>query len=119
MGRLAAFNLLIMALVMPSMSVAESDTSTQLLDNDVVEVIRLSYPPGTQSGMHSHQHPHRVVYVEQGGTLELVPEDDKLSPQTVSLTPGTALFLPGTTHNVRNVGATTVVLVEVEIKDQR
>ena len=103
---------------LPALSIAGSSANTLLLNNDHVEVVRLSYPPGTESGMHSHQHPHRVVYVEQGGILELVPADQTKESKTITLPTGAALFLPGTTHNVKNIGDTNVILVETEIKGQ-
>ena len=78
--------------------------------------MRLSYPPGTQSGVHSHQHPHRVVYVLEGGTIQLVPEDSSKQAQTLKVAAGTSLFRPAETHNVVNVGDTRVVLLETELK---
>lgn len=87
-----------------------------LLDNSDVDVVRLTYPVGTESGMHTHIHPNRVVYFVKGGTLELIPEDKKLKPKVLKVTDGQTLFLPTTTHNVRNIGKTEVVIVETEIK---
>ena len=46
-----------------------------VLDNASVEVVRLTYPAGTESGMHTHIHPNRVVYFVKGGKLELVPAE--------------------------------------------
>lgn len=101
-----------------SLSLAEKMASTRevLLDNEQVEVVRLTYPAGTESGMHSHRYPHRVAYVVKGGTLELVPEDPAKPPEVLTVPDGKVLFLPAATHNVRNVGTTEVVLVETEIK---
>lgn len=101
-----------------SFSLAETVAGTRevLLDNEQVEVVRLTYPAGTESGMHSHRYPHRVAYVVKGGTLELVPEDPAKAPEVLTVPDGKVLFLPAATHNVRNVGTTEVVLVETEIK---
>lgn len=101
-----------------SLSLAEKMASTRevLLDNEQVEVVRLTYPAGTESGMHSHRYPHRVAYVVKGGTLELVPEDPAKPPEVLTVPDGKVLFLPAATHNIRNVGTTEVVLVETEIK---
>lgn len=104
--------------VTPFFANAETNTKAQLLNNEFVEVIRLAYPPGTESGMHSHEYPNRVVYVEKGGLLELVPANPKETIKAIPLKSGTALFLPATTHNVRNIGDTTIILVETEIKQQ-
>jgi len=89
-----------------------------LLDNAFVEVVRLSYPVGTESGMHTHIHPNRVVYVIEGGMLELVPKDKTQKSNVISISAGQALFLPATTHNVRNIGDTDIVIVETEIKNR-
>ena len=87
-----------------------------LLDNDEVELVRLTYPPGTESGMHGHQFPHRVVYVLAGGTIKLVPADSDKQAQTLKVEAGTSLFRPAEEHNVVNVGDTTVQLLETELK---
>jgi mannose-6-phosphate isomerase-like protein (cupin superfamily) len=87
-----------------------------LLDNSAVEVVRLTYPVGTESGMHTHIHPDRVVYFVKGGKLELIPEDKRQKSQVLIVSDGKTLFLPSTSHNVRNIGRTEVVIVETEIK---
>lgn len=87
-----------------------------LLDNDTVEVVRLTYPVGTESGMHTHKHPNRTVYFVKGGKLELIPGDKHKQSKVIDKPAGTVLFLPSTTHNVKNVGDTEVILVETEIK---
>lgn len=87
-----------------------------LLDNEHVEVIRLTYPPGSESGMHSHEHPHRVVYVVSGGKIELIPEDSNMPSQFITAKTGMTMFVPGNTHNVKNIGKTEVVLIETELK---
>ena len=87
-----------------------------LLDNTDVEVVRLTYPIGTESGMHTHVHPNRVVFFVKGGKLELTPEDEKQKSQTIQVPDGKTLYFPAATHNVRNIGQTEVVIVETEIK---
>ena len=87
-----------------------------LLDNASVEVIRLTYPPGTESGMHTHVHPHRVVYVVTGGKLEMIPADKNKPSQVVKAKTGSTMFVPANTHNVKNIGTTEVVLIETELK---
>jgi len=88
-----------------------------LLDNSAVEVVRLIYPVGTESGMHKHSHPNRVVYFVKGGTLTLIPEDKEQKTQVIDVSDGKTLFLPSTTHNVKNTGSTEIVIVETEIKN--
>jgi mannose-6-phosphate isomerase-like protein (cupin superfamily) len=87
-----------------------------VLDNSDVEVVRLTYPVGTESGMHKHIHPNRVVYFVKGGALELIPEDSNQKKKVINVSDGQTLFLPTTTHNVKNIGNTEVVIVETEIK---
>lgn len=101
-----------------SWSWAETKLGTRevLLDNQQVEVVRLTYPAGTESGMHTHKYPNRVAYVVKGGKLELVPQDPALQSQVLTVPDGKVLFLPAATHNVKNIGTTEVVLVETEIK---
>lgn len=87
-----------------------------LLDNDSVEVVRLVYPAGTESGVHTHTHPNRVVYVVKGGKLELIPFDKEMTPKVVDVLAGSVLYLPAVTHNVRNIGVSEIILIETEIK---
>jgi len=87
-----------------------------LLDNDQVQVIRLTYPPGSESGMHTHEFPNRVAYFVNGGKLEFIPGDKTRDKQVIEIKGGDAIFVPGTTHNVKNVGTTEVVIIETEIK---
>jgi len=109
---------LIMLLACPSILFAGTKLGTRevVLDNDKVEVVRLTYPAGSESGMHTHHHPNRVVYFVKGGKLELVPENKNESSKVLDAKDGQTLFLPSTTHNVKNIGDTEVVLVETEIK---
>lgn len=87
-----------------------------LLDNSAVEVVRLTYPVGTESGMHSHIHPNRVVYFVKGGTLELVPENTQHTSKVINVADGDTLFVPASTHNVKNIGTTDIIIIETEIK---
>ena len=91
-------------------------TKEVLLDNEAVEIIRLTYPPGSESGMHTHEHPNRAAYVVKGGWLEVVPEDDQQASQLLEAPDGTAFYLPSSTHNIRNAGDTEIVIIETEIK---
>jgi mannose-6-phosphate isomerase-like protein (cupin superfamily) len=105
-------------LVFSSISLANDKLGKRevLLDNSDVEVVRLTYPVGTESGMHTHIHPNRVVYFVKGGALKLVPKDKMQKPKVLNISDGQTLFLPTTTHNVINIGNTEVVIVETEIK---
>ena len=87
-----------------------------VLNNADVEVVRLTYPVGTESGMHTHTYDNRVVYFIKGGTLILIPEDSRKPSTKLLATDGQTLFLPATTHNVRNIGQTEIVILETELK---
>jgi mannose-6-phosphate isomerase-like protein (cupin superfamily) len=101
----------------PSVFAAGSLGSKEvLLDNEVVEVVRLTYPAGSESGMHTHKYPSRVAYFVKGGKLELIPGDPGKPADVLNVADGQTLYLPGGTHNVRNIGDTEVVIIETEIK---
>lgn len=87
-----------------------------LLENNKIEVVRVTYPAGTESGFHTHKHPHRVVYVVSGGKLKMIPAENHDKARTLTVKTGDTLFVPANSHNVINVGDTTVVLVETELK---
>ena len=87
-----------------------------LLDNESVQVVRLVYPVGTESGMHTHEYPNRAAYFVQGGRVELVAEGPDGARQVLEVPDGEVLFLPASTHNVRNIGVTEVLIIETEIK---
>ena len=110
--------LLTTSVLLSSLTFADTITGKRevLLDNDAVEVIRLTYPPGSESGMHSHKHPHRVVYVIAGGQLEMIPVESDEPAQVVTAKAGMTMFVPANTHNVRNIGNTEIILLETELK---
>jgi mannose-6-phosphate isomerase-like protein (cupin superfamily) len=88
------------------------------LENASVEVIELLYPAGSESALHSHTHPCRLIYALDAGELELLGADGQ--SQSVALTPGLTVFrvLDGPeTHIVRNPGSTPIRTLEVELKD--
>ena len=105
-------------LIISSTGFADAKPATRevLLDNQDVQVVRLTYPAGTESGMHSHEYPNRVVYFVKGGTLELVPEDAQTRSQVLMVADGEAVYLPAATHNVKNIGDNEIVILETEVK---
>ena len=111
--------ILIMLLASPSIYFAEIKLGKRevVLDNEKVEVVRLTYPAKSESGMHTHIHPNRVVYFVKGGTLELIPENKNEQSKVLDVKDGQTLFLPATTHNVKNIGTSTIIIVETEIKN--
>lgn len=106
----------LLALSLPCLAEAPPALREALLDNESVEVVRMTYPVGSESGMHTHQYPNRVAYVVKGGKLEMIPVDGAKPYQIVEVVTGQAIFLPAATHNVRNAGDTEVVIIETELK---
>jgi mannose-6-phosphate isomerase-like protein (cupin superfamily) len=109
-------SLILTAVSLTCLAAAPEAIREVLLDNEAVEVVRLTYPVGSESGMHTHVHPNRVAYVVSGGILEMVPEDRSQATQSVEVADGQAIYLPAATHNIRNIGETEVVIIEVELK---
>ena len=83
-----------------------------LLDNKQVYVFEARYQPGGAS-KHTHDY-SRVIYVLQGGVLELARPDE--TAKRKELTPGKVVWRPAETHTVTNVGDSEVRLVEIEVK---
>lgn len=89
------------------------DRSEVRLENEHVRVVENLYQPGEASPLHAHEHP-RVVYVPGGGEMELVAEDG--SSALIRIEAGQTTWRPPETHLVRNVGLTTVPIMETEVK---
>ena len=109
---------LLCSLFLANNSIANEKQGTRevLLSNDKVEVVRLVYPAGSESGMHTHKYPNRTIYFVKGGKLELIPGDNSQPTRVLEVADGTLLYLPATTHNVKNVGNSEIILIENEIK---
>lgn len=90
-----------------------------LLDNADVEVIRATYPAGSESGVHTHIYANRVVYFVKGGKLAITPEDTSKPDRIITVKDGQTLYMPGGTHNVKNIGDTEVIIVETEVKNSK
>ena len=90
-----------------------------LLNNTDVEVIRATYPAGSESGVHTHIYANRVVYFVKGGVLAITPEDTSKPDRIITAKDGQTLYMPGGTHNVKNIGDTEIIIVETEIKNSK
>jgi len=110
------YSMLLLLFCSPVFADPALGTREVLLDNETVQVIRLTYPAGTESGMHTHEFSNRVVYFIKGGSLELVPADELAESDTLIVGDGEAVYLPAVTHNVKNIGDDEIVILEVEIK---
>jgi len=104
-------------LLSPTLILAQQGKREVVLENKDVQVVRLTYPSGSESGMHTHVHPNRVVYFVKGGKLELIPEDKNKSSKILHVKDGKTLYLPAMTHNVKNIGDTEIIIVETEVKN--
>lgn len=88
-------------------------TASVQIDNDQVRVTKWDFPPGTQTGLHTHDYDYVVVPVS-AGTLT-VQTDDGEFPNP--LTPGASYQrAAGTTHNVVNETEDLCSFVELEFK---
>lgn len=107
-----------MVLINISSAFAEPKHSSKeiLFENDKVLMLRKVYPAGSESGMHTHIYPFRTVYFIKGGKLELVPADKTKKSKKLVAEDGKTLFLPVTTHNVKNIGDTEIIVIETELK---
>ncbi len=70
------------------------------------------YAAGKGAAMHEHAAP-RLVVVLSGGTLEARAPDGTV--RVVELETGAVSFRPAEAHALRNVGVTTIEIIEVEI----
>ncbi|MDX1500791.1 MAG: cupin domain-containing protein [Thermoanaerobaculia bacterium] len=84
-----------------------------VLEDDSWRMVEITYPPGSESGVHEHPWP-RTVYVLEGGTLELIGEDGAV--RTVAVSAGDAQARGPERHRVRNPGETAVRVLETEWK---
>lgn len=104
----------LLAVLVLCLTVAPSTQRSELrLENAHVRVVENLYEPGAESPLHTHEWP-RVVYVLDGGVLELVAEDGTVT--RVRVRPGETLWRPAETHVVRNIGRTTVRTLETGVK---
>ncbi len=86
----------------------------QKLANDKCRVYEITFKPGQSIGMHAH--PDHVVYVVQGGTLEI--EEKGKKPIKMAGKPGDTFFLTAQTHRAKNIGKTTFKAVVVELRSK-
>lgn len=91
----------------------EKATACAQLDNHQVIVTRWDFPPGSETGWHTHGHDYVVVPVADGSMRLETPEGER----QVTLTVGESYTRQaGTEHNVINDGSEPFAFVEVELK---
>jgi quercetin dioxygenase-like cupin family protein len=81
------------------------------LENERVRVLDVTFKPGEKAPL--HHHPDHVVYVRSGGKLKLKIEG---KTDVLTMEKGKTLFLQEQSHEVENIGQTTVDLLVVELK---
>ena len=84
-----------------------------LLDNATVRVLRVTYPPGAKSVMHSH--PDAILVPLSSGKVQFTLPDGKAEAAR-DLVENTATYTPATTHSPANVGTTRIEGILVEFK---
>mgnify|MGYP002735277475 CR=1 FL=1 len=91
----------------------EKAIPTVQLDNHQVIVTRWDFPPGSETGWHTHGHDYVVVPVADGKMRLETPEGER----QVTLVVGESYTRQaGTEHNVINDGSEPFAFVEVELK---
>jgi len=88
-------------------------TKKALLENQAVEAYELHYKPGATASF-THTHPARVIYIVQGGILDITPSGGET--KRLHLKPGDTVWRQAGSLKIKNVGTTDVRVFEVEIK---
>jgi beta-alanine degradation protein BauB len=85
----------------------------KILENERVRMLEVTFAPGDSIGMHSH--PDHAVYAITGGKLRVTTSDGKT--QVADLKAGDPIWFPAIIHGAKNIGATKLKLVVVELKE--
>ncbi len=89
-----------------------SNVAGLLLENDRVRVITGTLKPGDKAAMHSH--PDHVVYTTKSGKIKLTYPSG--NTKDIDMEEGRAMFMEAQSHEVNNIGDTTVAFVVIELK---
>jgi quercetin dioxygenase-like cupin family protein len=76
-----------------------------------IRVLEINYKPGQSSAMHSHG--DQALYVTEGGKGEFTGKDG--TKNVMEFKKGMTMVAPGDTHSVKNIGATTLKAILVEV----
>jgi beta-alanine degradation protein BauB len=82
-----------------------------LNENDKVRVLQVTFKPNDVANM--HYHPDHVVYALSGGKMRLTSGG---KTQEMEIKTGQVLFLDAQEHEAKNIGATTLDLLGMELK---
>lgn len=81
-------------------------------ENDRVRVLRITYPPGEKSEMHSH--PEGVVVFMTDLDAKFTLPDG--TSETRNVEAGTVVWTHGGTHQPENVGSEPLEVIQIEMK---
>lgn len=87
-------------------------TSAPAAEGFGLVALRNTYDPGEGAARHEHHAP-RLVVVLAGGTLEVTLDDGTV--RRADLAAGEVMLRGPEAHALRNVGGTTIELIEMEI----
>jgi quercetin dioxygenase-like cupin family protein len=90
---------------------AASNVYKLLMENGMVRVLKVVSKPGNVAKM--HYHPDHVVYAVKGGKVALTSGG---KTQEIELKADSAMFLDAQSHEMKNVGKTTIELIVTELK---
>lgn len=94
--------------------IASPDHYKLLLENDQVRVLEMVLKPGEADVLHHHH--NETVYFQMGGKLKITTGDEVMEAE---VSDGHVMWHAAWTHQVSNVGNTTVVAIIVEEKPKR
>ena len=92
---------------------ASPDMYEELVNTGISRLVRMNMPPGETD--EPHRHPEEIVYFIKGGTLSIRLEDGATVEKEVA--DGEVMHNGPWTHQVSNVGTTTVEAVLFERLD--
>lgn len=95
------------------MSQQTTAIATVQIDNEFTRVTEWRFPPGTQTGTHTHELEY-VVVPTTAGTLRVVTADGEFD--TVLEVGASYTRSVGSTHNIINRSDVECAFVEVEVK---
>lgn len=84
-------------------------------ENERVRVMEVTFQPGQKIAEHSH--PEHFIFVEQGGSLQIVHPDG--STMDANLKAGDIVWVNAETHWAVNTGDTVVRLLVTELKESK
>src|SRR5213594_2955088 len=111
--RMTSVSVVVVLIVAVASAQRPEEKRRTLLENDRVRVREVFIEPGIDYGPHTHQYPHVGVIVK-GGKLRFTEQG---KAETIEFKDGDAGWRDAcVTHSIRNLGQTTVHVVEVELK---